>query len=227
MSIKSVNAEKVSKSLTIQKYENKDSNKGDTKKSKITKKKKLIYVLTTTYFDSKKQGFIHTLNKTLVKGGFELKAITCHRPGELIEESVDSVLIKRFRYLPENHEIKFSIQEEIRNSKLGLLKGILMTGNFFVYTFFECLKKRPDIFIGRWVFPSGYIAYIFSKIFGKKCVIEILGSEVTLTKNSKWLQKFLIPCMNNSALVISNSYYTKNKFRKMGVKKEKIIKIGN
>ena len=32
--------------------------------------------------------------------------------------------------------------------------------------------------------------------------------------------------MNNSALVIANSDYTKNEFIKLGVKKEKIIKIG-
>ncbi len=122
--------------------------------------------------------------------------------------------------------MEFSFQEEIRKSKLGIFKGGLMIMSFFTNAFLECLKKRPDFFIGRWAFPSGYIAYLLSKIFRKKCVIEILGSEVTLTKNSKWLKKLLIFCMNDSSLVIANSNYTKNEFIKMGVKKAKIIKIG-
>jgi len=225
LSIKTVTPSKFTKSLSLPDHEHKDTKMEYEKKSKITKKK-LIYVLTSTYFDSKKRGFSHTLNKTLVKSGFQIKTITCHRPGELIEETLDSVLIKRFRYLPEKYEVKFSFQEEIRKSKLGFLKSCLMTISFFAHAFFECLKKRPDFFIGRWAFPSGYIAYILSKIFKKKCIIEIYGSEVTLTKNSKWLQKLLIPCMNNSSLIIANSNYTKNEFIKMGVEKEKIIKIG-
>lgn len=192
---------------------------------KILKKKNLVYVLSTTYFDSKKRGFVHTLNKTLVKAGFKVEAISCHRPGELTEELVDSVLVKRFRYLPEKYEIKFSFQEEIRKSKLGLLKGGFMFASFFTYSFFQCLKKRPSFFIGMWAFPSGYIAYLLSRVFRKKCVIEILGSEVTLTKNSNLLRKIIIPCMNKSALVIANSNYTKNEFIKMGVNKEKIIQI--
>jgi len=226
LSIKTIHTDKFSKPLIIQDNEYKHTHRRYENKPNILKKKKLIYVLTSTYFDSKKHGFGHTLNKTLVKGGFEIKTITCHRPGELRKESLDSVLIKRFKYLPEKYEVKFSFQEEIRKSKLGLLKGALMTTIFFAYAFFECLKKRPDFFIGRWAFPSGYIAYLLSKIFRKKCVIEIYGSEVTLTKNSKLLRRILIPCLNNSSLIISNSNYTKNEFVKMGVKKEKMIRIG-
>jgi len=206
-----MHSEKLTQPLITQNNEYKEMNKSHEKKPKIIKKKKLIYVLTTTYFDSKKQGFIHTLNKTLVKGGFEIKTLSCHRPGELLEESVDSVLIKRFKYLPEKYEIKFSLQEEIRKSKLGFFKGVLMTVRFFIFAFGECLREKPDFFIGRWAFPSGYIAYMLSKVFRKKCVIEIYGSEVTLTKNSKLLQKLLIPCMNKSSLVIANSDYTKKR----------------
>jgi len=66
-----------------------------------------------------------------------------------------------------------------------------------------------------------------SRIFKKKCVIEIHGSEVTQTRNSKFLQRLLIPAMNNSTLVIANSDYTKKEFIKMGVKSEKFVKIGN
>jgi len=192
----------------------------------MVKGKKLFYTLSTTYFDAKNRGFVHTLNKNLVKAGFDVKALTYRRPDTLKEEVLDSVTIKRFSYLPKKFEMKDSIPEEIRRSKIGLLKVFIMTVRFFFFTVEQCLKEKPDVIIGRWAFPSGYIAYLVSKIFGAKSVIEIYGSELTFTKKSKLIQKLLIPAMNKASLVIANSEYTKNEFIKLGVKKEKIIKIG-
>jgi len=189
-------------------------------------RKKLIYTLSTTYFDSQKRGFVHTLNKSLVKAGFDVKAFTYRRANTPNKEVVDSILIKRFSYLPQKFEMKDSIPEEIRKSKLGLLKVFAMTVRFFFFTVGQCLKEKPDVIIGRWAFPSGYIAYLVSKIFRIKSVIEIYGSELAFTKKSKIIQQLLIPAMNKASLVIANSEYTKNEFIKLGVKQEKIIKIG-
>jgi len=190
-------------------------------------KKKIIYVLTNSNFESGKVGFVHTENKSLVKAGYRVKSITYHRPGTPKEEVVDGVLIKTFKYLPERFAIKLSIQQEINKSKFGIIKALFMVTGFFIYIFFESIKEKPNLFLAHWAFPTGYIAYKMSRIFNKKCVIEIHGSEVTQTKNSKFLQKLLIPAMNNSTLVIANSDYTKNEFVKLGVKEEKFIKIGN
>ena len=192
----------------------------------MTREKKLFYTLSTTYFDSKKRGFVHTLNKNLVKAGFDVQAFTYRRPGMLKEEVIDGVRIKTFGYLPEKFEMKHSIPEEIRKSKLGLLKALIMTIRLFFYVFGQCLKEKPDVIIGRWAFPSGYVAYLVSKFFGTKSVIEIYGTELSFTRNSKMIQKILVPAMNKSSRVIANSEYTKNEFIKLGVKKEKIIKIG-
>jgi len=191
----------------------------------LKSKNNLIYVLTTKYYDAQKQGFVHTLNKFLIKGGFEVKTITHHKPGTKTYEIADSVMIKRFRYLPEKFEMKYTLPQEIRRTKFGVVKILIMVFGFFFTTFFACLKKKPDLLIGRWAFPSGYISYLIGKIFGIKNVIEIYGSELGLTRNSKFIKKILIPAMNNSTLVIANSDYTKNEFIKLGVKKEKIIKI--
>lgn len=192
----------------------------------MAREKKLVYTLSTTYFDSKKRGFVHTLNKNLVKAGFDVQAFTYRRSGMLKEEVIDGVRIKTFGYLPEKFEMKHSIPEEIRKSKLGLLKALIMTIRLFFFVFGQCLKEKPDVIIGRWAFPSGYAAFIVSKFFGTKSVIEIYGTELSFTRNSKFLQKVLIPAMNKSSRVIANSEYTKNEFIKLGVKKEKIIKIG-
>jgi glycosyltransferase involved in cell wall biosynthesis len=188
--------------------------------------KKLIFTLSTTYFDSKKRGFVHTLNKSLIKAGFDVRAFTYRRAGMPKDEIVDSVMIKQFGYLPEKHEMSKSIPEEIRSSKFGLLKVFFMTLRMFFFTFNQCRKEKPDVIIGRWAFPAGYVAYLVSKFFRTKSVIEIYGSELGFTRNSKLLQRILIPAMNKSSLVIANSEYTKNEFIKLGVKKDKIVKIG-
>ncbi len=188
--------------------------------------KKLIFTLSTTYFDSKKRGFVHTLNKSLIKAGFDVRAFTYRRAGMPKDEIVDSVMIKQFGYLPEKHEMSKSIPEEIRSSKFGLLKVFFMTLRMFFFTFNQCRKEKPDIIIGRWAFPAGYVAYLVSKFFRTKSVIEIYGSELGFTRNSKLLQMILIPAMNKSSLVIANSEYTKNEFIKLGVKNDKIVKIG-
>jgi len=192
----------------------------------MVKEKKIVYTLSTTYFDSQKRGFVHTLNKSLIKAGFDVKAFTYHRTGSPKEEVVDSVTIKRFGYLPEKYEMRHSIPEEIRKSKFGLLKVLIMTIRLFFFTFSQCLKEKPDIIIGRWAFPSGYVAYLVSKFFKTKSIIEIYGSELGFTRNSKFLQRLLVPAMNKVSLVIANSEYTKNGFINLGVKKEKIVKIG-
>ncbi len=189
--------------------------------------KKLICVLTNSNFETGQVGFVHTENKSLVKAGYRVKSITYHRPGTKKEETVDDVHIKRFRYLPDKFAIKLSIQQEINKSRFGMVKALFMVTGFFWYTFFESIKEKPDLYLAHWAFPTGYIAYKMSRIFKKKCVIEIHGSEVTQTKNSKFLQRLLIPAMNNCSLVIANSDYTKNEFIKMGVKYEKFVKIGN
>ena len=142
------------------------------------------------------------------------------------DEIVDSVMIKQFGYLPEKHEMSKSIPEEIRSSKFGLLKVFFMTLRMFFFTFNQCRKEKPDVIIGRWAFPAGYVAYLVSKFFRTKSVIEIYGSELGFTRNSKLLQMILIPAMNKSSLVIANSEYTKNEFIKLGVKNDKIVKIG-
>ena len=189
--------------------------------------KKLICVLTNSNFETGQVGFVHTENKSLVKAGYRVKSITYHRPGTKKEETVNDVQIKRFRYLPDKFAIKSSIQQEINKSRFGIVKALFMVAGFYLYTYFESRKEKPDLFLAHWAFPTGYIAYKMARIFKKKCVIEIHGSEVTQTKNSKFLQRLLIPAMNNCSLVIANSDYTKNEFIKMGVKEEKFVKIGN
>jgi len=195
----------------------------------MNQKKIKIISLATTYPEStssKKPKFIHLLNKELVKLGAKVLVICPHSKGSSTKEIMDSVEIRRFRYLPQNNELKDrSIPDEIRLSKFGKLKVSFMVMNFFIVTILECLKDRPDIIHGQWAFPGGYIAYLVSKLFGTKYVVSIHGAETPLLKKLNFIRRIVIKSLNNSSLVIVNSNYTKNEYVKVGVKQEKIIKI--
>ena len=192
-------------------------------------KKIKIYSLSTTYPESpssKKPKFVHNLNRELVKLGFDVKVLVPHTKGALTYEKMDRVIIKRFRYLPENLEInERSIPVEVNESRFGKFKVVLMISAFFIFTFFECLKERPKIIHGNWAFPGGYIAFIISKIFGAKCVISIHGGETPLIKKFKFLFKRTINCLNNCDKVIVNSNFIKNEFEALGVCKNNLITI--
>jgi len=188
-----------------------------------------MYSLATTYPEStssKKPKFVHILNKELVKLGVDVKVIVPHTKNSLTTEIMDSVLIRRFKYLPEKYEINNrSIPDEIKQSRFGKIKVALMFSTFFVFTVFDCLKERPDVIHGQWAFPGGYIAYLVSRIVGAKCVISIHGAETPLLKKSKFILKKTINSLNKSQIVIVNSKYTKKEYEKMGVNKDKMIII--
>jgi len=193
----------------------------------MQKKEILIYSLTTTYVRTSQRGvarFVHDLNKELIPLGVRVKVITPHSKSEKLNEVVDGVKIIRFKYSPENFEINSSaISDEVSKSRIGLFKVFLMTWGFFLTSFFECLKEKPDVLHAHWAFPAGYVAHILSKIFRKKIVVTIHGGELPLLRKFNFLRKFVINGLNNSSVVIANSNYTKKELMSMGVKEKKII----
>src|SRR3990172_8688401 len=192
-------------------------------------KKLKIYSLATTYpeaLTSVKPKFVHVLNKELAQLGVDVKVIVPHTKDSLTSETMESVLIRRFKYLPEKYEInERSIPDEMKRSKFGRLKVIFMIGVFFIFTYFECVKEKPDIIHGHWAFPGGYIAFLVSKLVCAKCVISIHGAETPLLKKSKFILKKTINSLNKSHAVIVNSDYTKNEYKKLGVKEDKMTRI--
>ncbi len=192
-------------------------------------KKIRLYSLATTYPESgfsKKPKFVHVLNMELAKLGLEVKTITPHAKGSLKIENLDGVQIRRFRYLPERYEMSaLSIPDEIKKSRLGYVKVLVMITAFFVSTFFTCIKDKPDIIHGQWAFPGGFIAYVMSKIFSKKSVTTVHHGEIPLIKRFKLLQRMVVHSLNNSSKVIAISNHTKNQLISIGVRKEQIAVI--
>jgi len=192
------------------------------------KKDFLIYSLTTSYVKSKKfkrSHFVHVLNYELVKNGLEVKTITPHSKGSPTRETRDGVIIRRFRYLPERFQLNELTLPEVSSSKIGGMKIFFLVCGFFIFTFSECIKQKPDILHGHWAFPGGYIAFLISKIFRKKFIVTIHGSDIPLLKKYTLIKKIVIPSLNKSSQIIANSEYARKELVKMGINENKIIKI--
>ena len=193
----------------------------------MNKKKIKVFSLATNYPESpisNRPKFVHILNKELVKLGVDIKTITPHTKNSLTREIMDSVRIRRFMYLPENHELPpISIIEAVAKSKSSFIKVLIMIVIFFIITFFECLKEKPDILHGHWAFPGGFMAFFMSKIFRKKFIVTLHGPEILLIK-FKLLKRIVIYGLNKS-VVVANSNTTKNTLIRMGIKNEKIVTI--
>ncbi len=194
----------------------------------MTKNEILIFSLTTSYVRSdnlKRSQFVHVLNKELVKNGIKITAITLHQKGSFRNEIRDGVKIRRFRYLPERLQLNETSIPEASKTLSGKFKIIIISISFFIFTFFECLKEKPDILHGHWAYPGGFIAFLISKIFRKKFIVTIHGSDIALLKKFGMIKKFVVFSMNKSHMVIANSSYTKDELKKMGVFDKKICII--
>jgi len=137
----------------------------------------------------------------------------------------DGVKIRRFKYLPERFQLNEISIPEASRSMSGKFKIILMSISFFISTFFECAKKKPDILHGHWAYPSGFIAFLISKIFRIKFIVTIHGSDIVLLKKFRFIQKIIVFSMNKSHMVVANSSYANDELKKIGVLDQKICNI--
>lgn len=196
----------------------------------MTKENLLIYSLATNYPESEDTTFpikfVHAVNKEFAKMGISVKAIAPHAKGASTTYTMNSVLVRRFRYLPEGMQFNYSsIPDEIRKSKLGYFKMVLMTVSFFFFTYFECRKQKPDIIHSHWSFPTGVIAHKMSKFFKIKYIITIHGGELPFLKKFSFIRNSAVRALNDSEIVCANSTYSKNELIKLGVKDNKIITL--
>ena len=194
----------------------------------MTKNEISIFSLTTSYVRSdnlKRSQFVHVLNKELVKNGIKITTITLHQKGSFRNEVRDGVKIRRFRYLPERLQLNETSIPEASKTLSGKFKIVMISTTFFIFTFFKCLKEKPDILHGHWAYPGGFIAFLISKIFRKKFIVTIHGSDLALLNKFGMIRKLVVFSMNKSHMVIANSSYAKDELIKMGVFDEKICII--
>jgi len=187
-----------------------------------------LYSLSTTYTESEnstKPAFVHALNKELSRRGIDVTVICPHTENYPTTLKSDDVHIRSFRYLPEKYQINSqSIPDEIKSLK-GKLKVIIMMTGFFVYAFNLCLRDQDYLLHGHWAFPSGYISYVMSRLFKKKFIVTVHGSDIPLVEKFSFLKKSVVNSLNKASYVIVGNEFLKEKLIGWGVTKQKIVII--
>ena len=108
--------------------------------------------------------FVHELARRLIDR-FEVKVIAPHAKGALAEESLDGVVVRRFRYAPENLEILVNDGGIINNLRRSIWKWLLVPLFLIAQTWTICRtihKWRPNIIHAHWLIPQGLIMALLS-----------------------------------------------------------------
>lgn len=105
---------------------------------------------------------------------------------------------------------------------------------FFFLSIFGCKKSNPDIVHAHFALPSGLVALVLSKIFGKPFIITVHGADILRDSEAKYglrlnpildiMTKFVL---RRAPYVIACSEFVKREVERCGVRKDKIKVITN
>jgi len=200
------------------------------KKLELSLKKMYILSLSTTYPESNnptKGSFVHLLNKEIVKQEHKVITVTPHIQNSPVNEIMDNVRIKRFKYLPQKYEnFEGGIAESTNKSKLHILKAVLMI-LFFIGTAIKvCIKEKPDIIHAHWAFPSAFVGYLLAKIFRRKLFVTVYAAEfAVLRKRFRILRPLIKIIFNESTKIIGITSFATKKAIEYGAHQDKVTVI--
>ncbi len=125
---------------------------------------------------------------------------------------------------------------DIKDVNYIILPKILNSNNFFIkllrlfyeplQLYFYCLRYRPNLIKGIYVFPKGFNSLLLSRIYGCKCMVSNIGGLpeiLTYYKSFKKLRKsFNLFIYKKADYVTTKGYSIINYFINQGLDKSKI-----
>lgn len=138
-------------------------------KSSASSSKPRLLVLASTYprwRGDPEPGFVHELAKRLVDD-FTVTVLCPHAPGAALDEEVDGVRIKRFRYAPGRLETLVNDGGIITNLRRAPWKWLLVPGfilSLTSWTWREARELDPSVIHAHWLLPQGLIAALLGCI---------------------------------------------------------------
>lgn len=83
-------------------------------------------------------------------------------------------------------------------------------------------KENIKMLLVGQVLPLGYIAWLLKKIKKTPYAVFTHGLDILLPQASKWKNYWLLKILNEAKLVVSNSEFTKNELKKLGLPERKM-----
>lgn len=122
-----------------------------------------LLVLASTYprwANDHEPGFVHELARRLTNT-FDVTVVCPHAPGAAVEEVLECVHIRRFRYAPAGLETLVSNGGIVTNLKLHRWKWLLLPGfmlGLLWSTWRALAATRPSVVHAHWLIPQGSVA---------------------------------------------------------------------
>lgn len=145
--------------------------------------KKNLLVMTSTFPRWKNDTdppFVFELAKRLTDI-FNITVLAPHYPGALTQETIESIMVYRFRYFLKNFEVLAGSEGILPTLKKNKLFYLLVP--FFILAEFWALlklikKTKPHIIHAHWLLPQGLVTALVNKITGIPFVVTIHGGDI-------------------------------------------------
>ncbi len=146
--------------------------------------------------------FLLDLARAQVAAGMEVAVLAPHAPGLPVEEDLDGVRVRRFRYAPSRLErlaYRGGILQAAR-SPLGALLVPPFLVCFALAAVREALRFRPEVVHAHWWIPGGLAGLLASRLLGVPLVVQVHGSDLVLAE--RWPLRSLARWVLQRAAVV-------------------------
>jgi len=162
--------------------------------------------------------FVHNFAMELVKQGVNVRVLAPHYEGAKLQEKLDGVEIKRFRYwLPLRGQsvcYQGGALGNLKKSPLNKLKLPILVLCELLALLKEVVSYKPDWVNSHWLIPQGFVASIVCKLTGTKHIATVHGGDV-FALNSNILLMFKRFVINTADKVTVNSSVTEAKVKQI------------
>ncbi len=131
--------------------------------------------------------YLHVLAKKILSSGYDVEVLSPHEKGCLFYEKVDDIPIHRFRYGSDRQErlaYQGVMDQLVKKNLSNKLIFVLFLFSYFCNA--VKLAKKPEVKLihAHWWIPTGLVATIVSRIYGKPLVITTHGTDIRILKPS-------------------------------------------
>lgn len=130
--------------------------------------------------------FVFDLAKELAHNhDHEIRILAPHMPNTPTYEVWDGVEIVRFRYFVPGFETlaQGGIMSRVKKNPGYVLMAVFFMTSLIIHTFVHILRFRPNRIHAHWVFPSGFVAWLVTRMLRTPYMVTSHGSDATqLTK---------------------------------------------
>lgn len=156
--------------------------------------------------------FVLHIAQDLIALGWQVQVLAPHAPGARIEERIDGVPVRRFRYLWPESQQKLCYQggalSNLRRDRTNLLRVAPFVMSELLVVARELARGGYDLVHSHWLLPQGFVAAIAARLLRVRHVATVHGSDVFALRGRLLtaLKRFVI---RQSDIVTVNSSATR------------------